>query len=68
MAGADPNATSGSSYLGAGLLALTLWISGSIVVALALALGWIPSPPQSLLAPRWIIAVAGPGNSPAACP
>ena len=45
------------SPLGEWLFALAFWSAGLAIIALAA--GWIPSPPQSIEAPRWIVGLAG---------
>lgn len=43
--------------LGEWLFAAVLWIAGGAVIALAI--GWIPSPPEKFHAPRWVVGLAG---------
>ena len=39
------------------LFAFAFWMAGLAIIALAL--GWIPAPPEYFHAPRWVVAVAG---------
>jgi hypothetical protein len=49
---------SGSSNAGGGwLLALLIWAAGGAIIGVAA--GWIPSDPESLHGPRWVLAVVG---------
>jgi hypothetical protein len=45
------------SPLGEWLFGAVFWIAGLAIIALAI--GWIPSPPERFQAPRWVVGVAG---------
>jgi hypothetical protein len=49
--------SSSLSPAGEWFFALMFWIVGSLV--LALAVGWIPAPPERFEAPRWVVGAAG---------
>jgi hypothetical protein len=52
-----PNKSFSLSPGGEWLFALMFWIVGSLI--LALAVGWIPAPPEHFEAPHWVVGAAG---------
>jgi hypothetical protein len=39
------------------LFAIAFWMAGLAIIALAV--GWIPAPPEKFRAPHWVVGIAG---------
>jgi hypothetical protein len=52
-----PDKSSSLSPVGEWFFAIVFWIAGALI--LALAVGWIPAPPERFGAPHWVVGAAG---------